>query len=40
MLIAKRPGTGIETRFFDLIVGGKAKQNIQEDTILTWKMFL
>jgi N,N'-diacetyllegionaminate synthase len=38
MLTSKRPGTGISPRFFDLVIGRAAKQDIPEDTTLTWEM--
>jgi len=38
MLTYKRPGTGISPRFFDLVIGRTAKQDIAEDTTLTWEM--
>ncbi|MBI2589447.1 N-acetylneuraminate synthase family protein [Candidatus Berkelbacteria bacterium] len=38
MLTGKRPGTGIPTKFFDLIVGSAAQLDIPEDTTLTWDM--
>jgi N,N'-diacetyllegionaminate synthase len=38
MLTYKRPGTGISPRFFDLVIGRQAKQEIPEDTTLTWEM--
>ena len=38
MLTYKRPGTGISPRFFDLVIGRAAKQDIPEDTTLTWEM--
>ena len=38
MLTYKRPGTGISPRFFDLVIGRTAKQDIPEDTTLTWEM--
>ena len=38
MLTYKRPGTGISPRFFDLVVGRTAKQDIPEDTTLGWEM--
>ena len=38
MLTYKRPGTGISPRFFDLVIGRSAKQDISEDTTLTWEM--
>ncbi|MBI5298911.1 MAG: N-acetylneuraminate synthase family protein [Deltaproteobacteria bacterium] len=38
MLTCKRPGTGIYPKDLEKIVGRKAKQNISEDTTLTWDM--
>ena len=38
MLTYKRPGTGISPRHFDLVIGRAAKQNIPEDTTMTWEM--
>jgi len=38
MLSIKRPGTGIEPKYFDKIVGKKAKRNIKEDKLLEWNM--
>jgi N,N'-diacetyllegionaminate synthase len=38
MLTYKRPGTGISPRLFDLVIGRAAKQDIPEDTTLTWEM--
>lgn len=38
MLIGKRPGTGIPTKFIDLFVGRKARVSIPADTTLTWDM--
>jgi N,N'-diacetyllegionaminate synthase len=38
MLTYKRPGTGISPRLFDLVIGRAAKQDIDEDTTLTWEM--
>lgn len=35
----KRPGSGIDPRDFDRLLGKRAQQNIEEDTILQWKMF-
>jgi N-acetylneuraminate synthase len=37
-LIPKRPGTGISPRFTDVVVGRVIKQDLEEDTILTWDM--
>lgn len=36
MLIGKRPGTGIPTKFMDAVVGRVARKDIPEDTTLTW----
>jgi N-acetylneuraminate synthase/N,N'-diacetyllegionaminate synthase len=38
MLIGKRPGTGIPTKFIDLIIGRTARKDIPEDTTLTWDL--
>ena len=37
-LTTKRPGTGIEPRHFNLIVGRVARRNIKADHVLTWDM--
>ena len=36
MLKVVRPGTGIESKFIDILVGRPAKEDIQADEILTW----
>jgi len=38
MIIGKRPGTGIPTKFQDIVIGRKATRNIPADTTLTWEM--
>ncbi|PIQ85207.1 MAG: N-acetylneuraminate synthase [Candidatus Omnitrophica bacterium CG11_big_fil_rev_8_21_14_0_20_45_26] len=38
MIDVKRPGYGIPTKLMDVVVGRKAKRNIEEDEILTWEM--
>ncbi len=38
MLTYKRPGTGIDPRFLDLVVGRVARADIPGDTTLTWEM--
>ncbi len=38
MLEMKRPGTGIEPKFIDSIVGKKAVRDIKEDEAITWDM--
>jgi len=40
MIAAKRPGTGIEPKYLDLIIGATAKKNIPQDTILDWSIFI
>jgi N-acetylneuraminate synthase len=37
-LMAKRPGTGISPKFEDIIVGRNVKEDLREDTILSWDM--
>jgi len=36
MLDVKRPGTGIEPKYLDVVIGRKAKRNIKKDDILKW----
>jgi len=38
MIDVKRPGFGIPTKLMDVVVGKKAKVDIDEDEILTWEM--
>jgi N,N'-diacetyllegionaminate synthase len=38
MLTYKRPGTGINPKLLDLVVGRVARVDIAEDTTLTWEM--
>jgi N,N'-diacetyllegionaminate synthase len=38
MLTYKRPGTGISPRHLDMVVGRVARQDIPEDTTMTWEM--
>lgn len=38
MLVLKRPGTGIEPRFLNDLVGKPVKKTIAKDTIITWDM--
>lgn len=40
MLEIKRPGTGIEPKYYDLIIGKKAIVDIPDDEVITWEMFL
>lgn len=37
-LMPKRPGTGIPPRFADVVVGRAAREDLPEDTVLTWDM--
>ncbi len=39
-LLVKRPGTGIDPRFLEVVAGSVAIRDIQEDEILQWDMFL
>lgn len=38
MLVMKRPGTGIEPKFIDSIVGKKSTRDIKEDEVINWDM--
>ena len=37
-IMAKRPGTGIGPKFTDIIIGRTVKEDLAEDTVLTWDM--
>ncbi len=37
MLSIKRPGTGIEPKYFNKIIDRKARQNIKKDELISWK---
>ncbi len=37
MLDIKRPGTGIEARYLDMVTGKKAKTRISKDELITWQ---
>ena len=37
-LMPKRPGTGISPKFADIVIGRSVKEDLKEDTILTWNM--
>ena len=37
-LMPKRPGTGISPEYAEIVVGRKITRDLEEDTILTWKM--
>ncbi|HHY37355.1 MAG TPA: acetylneuraminic acid synthetase [Clostridia bacterium] len=39
-LTCKRPGTGIDARLIDLVIGRVAADDIAKDTILQWDMFV
>ena len=36
MLIVKRPGYGVKTKFIDFVIGREAKKDIKEDEWITW----
>ena len=36
MLIIKRPGTGIDPKYFNKVIGKKAKKNIKADEVISW----
>lgn len=38
MIDIRRPGTGLQPKFFDKVIGMKAKKNISEETPLTFEM--
>ncbi len=38
MLDIKRPGTGIEPKYFNSVIGMRAKKDIKKSAIVTWKM--
>ena len=37
-LMAKRPGIGISPEYSEIVVGRAVKEDLKEDTILTWNM--
>ena len=37
-LMPKRPGTGISPKFANIVIGRSVKNDLKEDTILTWDM--
>ena len=37
MIAVKRPATGIKPKYFDRIIGKKAKKDIAKDEVLTWE---
>lgn len=37
-IMFKRPGTGIPPEYLEIIVGRSVKNDLKEDTVLTWKM--
>ena len=36
-LVAKRPGTGISPKYFDIVLGRTLKEDLPEDSILIWE---
>ncbi|MEG2347699.1 MAG: N-acetylneuraminate synthase family protein [Cetobacterium sp.] len=37
-IMLKRPGTGIKPEYLEVIVGRKVKEDLKEDTVLTWEV--
>jgi N-acetylneuraminate synthase/N,N'-diacetyllegionaminate synthase len=37
MLTCKRPGTGLEPKYWEKVIGMMARRNIEKDTILQWE---
>lgn len=37
-IMPKRPGTGISPKFTDIVIGRTIKDDLEEDTVLTWDM--
>lgn len=37
-IMPKRPGTGISPKYTDIVLGREVKQDLEEDTVLTWDM--
>lgn len=37
-VMAKRPGTGISPKYIDIVLGRAVKEDLSEDTVLTWDM--
>lgn len=37
-IMAKRPGTGISPKYTEIVIGREVKQDLDEDTVLTWEM--
>lgn len=37
-VMPKRPGTGISPKYIDIVLGRKVKEDLDEDTVLTWDM--
>ena len=38
LLMIKRPGTGIEPKHIDKVIGKRAKHELKKDEVLTWEM--
>ena len=39
MIDVKRPGTGIEPKYFDLVIGRKLATELRADSVLRWDHF-
>ena len=37
-IMAKRPGTGISPKYTEIVIGREVKNDLKEDTVLTWSM--
>lgn len=37
-IMPKRPGTGISPVYYDIVLGRTVKEDLKEDTVLTWEM--
>ena len=38
MLTVKRPGYGIRPKYIDIVIGRRAKSDIEEDDVITWEL--
>ena len=37
-IMSKRPGTGISPKYIDIVLGRAVREDLEEDTVLTWDM--
>jgi len=40
MLVTKRPGTGIESRYMKRVLGKRVKTNVKKEDLITWRIIL